>query len=159
MVILDLTLDDIPFLQQMLYAAVTWRPDQAYFPLEVAMEHPELVRYHAGWPRPGDAGLVAWDGDRPVGAVWWRLFTADDHGYGYVDDETPELAIAVVADRRGSGVGRALMEAAHARARSLGLRRISLSVNADNPAKKLYESLGYVDYEPGDGLERMVFEL
>ncbi len=155
----DLTVDDVPFLREMLYAAVTWRPGDTYLPFEMAIDHPELVRYHAGWGRTGDAGLVACEAERPVGAVWWRLFTADDHGYGYIDDDTPELAIAVVADRRGSGVGRALMTAAHERARALGLKRMALSVNEDNPAKRLYEALGYVDYEPGDGLERMVLEL
>jgi GNAT superfamily N-acetyltransferase len=155
----DLTAEDVPFLQEMLYAAVTWRPGENYYPLEMAIEHPELIRYHSGWGRPGDVGLVAWERDRRVGAVWWRLFTADDHGQGYIDDQTPELAIAVIADRRSSGVGRALMEAAHDRGRSLGLRRISLSADGDNPARALYASLGYVEYEPDDANERMVLDL
>ena len=107
----------------------------------------------------GDAGFVAEEDGRPVGAVWWRFFTDDEHGEGYIDADTPELAIAVVDGYRGRGIGRTLMEAMHEHGRQLGLRRVSLSVDPDNPAKRLYVSLGYVEYEPGDENDRMILEL
>jgi ribosomal protein S18 acetylase RimI-like enzyme len=45
---------------------------------------------------------------------------------------------------RGGGVGRALAQAAIARARERGCRRIELDVNEDNPAAlALYEGLGF----------------
>jgi GNAT superfamily N-acetyltransferase len=55
--------------------------------------------------------------------------------------------------------GRALMEPMHERARSDGLRRVSLSVDAVNPAKRLYEALGYRDLVERDGDDRMIVEL
>jgi GNAT superfamily N-acetyltransferase len=155
----ELGSDDLPFLREMLYAALAWQPDRDLPPFEAVIDHPLLAIFHAGWGREGDAGLVAAEEGRPVGAVWWRFFTAAEHGEGFVDESTPELAIAVVDGQRGRGVGRALMLAMHYLGRSRGIRRVSLSVDAENPAKRLYATLGYVDYEPGDDLGRMVFDL
>ncbi len=155
----ELTSDDLPFLREMLYAALAWRPSPELPPFELVIDHPQLAIFHAGWGREGDAGLVAEEEDRRIGAVWWRFFTDAEHGEGFVDEFTPELAIAVVDGHRGRGVGRALMLAMHDLGRRRGIRRVSLSVDAENPAKRLYAALGYVDHEPGDDLGRMVLEL
>ncbi|MBM2823513.1 MAG: Histone acetyltransferase and related acetyltransferase [Thermoleophilia bacterium] len=159
MVIRDLASGETAFLQAMLYAALAWRPGVELPPREWVLEHPQVVVFHKDWGRDGDIALVAEESGRPIGAVWYRFFTEAEHGEGYVDDETPELAIAVVEGSRGRGVGRILMQQIHDRARRDGLECISLSVNTDNPAKRLYAALGYVDYEPGDGLGRMILHL
>jgi GNAT superfamily N-acetyltransferase len=155
----DLREDETPFLEEMLYAALAWRTDVELLPAEWVLAHPQVVVFHVGWGRDGDVGLVAEEGGTPLGLAWYRFFTDAEHGEGFVDEETPEVAVAVVDGHRGLGIGRALMEAIHARAREHGVTRISLSVDADNPARRLYLRLGYVDVEPGDEDGRMILEL
>ncbi len=87
----------------------------------------------------GDGGVVAEEEGRVVGVVWWRLFTAEVPGYGFVDARTPELGIAVWPGERGRGIGRVLLRAACAEH-----PRLSLSVEDGNPARALYESEGFV---------------
>ena len=159
MEIRELTTEDAAFLGEMLYAALDWRADGELPPPEWVLAHEQVAMYHVEWGRAGDAGYVGEEAGRPVGAVWYRFFTESEHGEGYVDDQTPELAVAVVDDCRGRGVGGRLLEAMHERARRDGIARVSLSVDSENPARRLYARLGYVDFEPGDGNDRMVLDL
>jgi ribosomal protein S18 acetylase RimI-like enzyme len=60
--------------------------------------------------------------------------------------------IYVAPEARGSGVGRALVEAAFERARERGCLRIELDVNEANPAAvALYESLGFENFSDPPG--------
>jgi GNAT superfamily N-acetyltransferase len=153
----DLRADETPFLCDMLCTALAWRPGVELPPRKWVLAHPQVAPFHEEWGRDGDTALVAESDGLPIGLVWYRFFTPGRHGEGYVDEHTPELAVAVVDGNRGQGVGRALMEAIHTRAREQGVSRIALSVDAGNPAKRLYERLGYVELRPDE--ERMVLEL
>ena len=100
-----------------------------------------VYRYVSNWGRRGDAGVLALEGPHAYGAAWYRLFTADEPGFGFVDEATPELTIAVVPSRRGKGAGAELLQALLARAREDGYAAVSLSAAKGQTA--FYERYGF----------------
>ena len=110
---------------------------------DTVRNNPELMRYVDSWGRSSDVGIIAEIDSKPVGAAWLRLWTKGDRGYGYLDDETPELAIAVVPESRGKGIGTSLLEQLLTVACS-EFPSVSLSIRADNLALRLYERFGFV---------------
>lgn len=133
---------DAGFIGDMLVEAVNWAQER-HRSRDQIMSAPETARYVAGWPRPGDLGVIADAGGRPVGAAWLRFFAAGAPGYGFVGAGVPELSIGVAAAWRGRGVGRALLRALASQARATGIGRISLSVGRANYAHGLYLKEGY----------------
>jgi len=140
---------DVRFLREIFTQWHYWRE-------RVPGEEPgPVARYVKGWGRPGDTALIAVEDAFPVGAAWYRLFRRDQPGYGFVDEETPELALAVVPSRRRRGLGDALVRALCDRARSEGYAALSLSVERDNVALvSFYEKHGFerVVEDGGDGV-------
>jgi len=124
---------DVRFLRDMLRHAYHWRVDED-------AERP-VYRYVQNWGRPGDAGVIAMEGPHAYGAAWYRLFDAKEPGFGFVDEQTPELTIAVVPSRRGKGAGKELLEALLERARSDGYAAVSLST--DPRQRSFYERFGF----------------
>ena len=147
---------DPAFLAEMLYEAVNWHDDGAEErpPLDEILARPENARYVEHWGRSGDVVFFALDRrDEPVAAAWYRRFTADAPGYGYVADDIPEISIAVYPEFRGQKVGSLLMGALTARAERDHERALSLSVHHDNPARRLYVRYGFeVHAQNGDTL-------
>jgi ribosomal protein S18 acetylase RimI-like enzyme len=145
---------DVPFLRDMLRHAYYWRAT-----IVPASGEPPVQRYVERWGRPGDTALVAIQDFQRVGAAWYRLFKQDDPGYGFIDEETPELSIAIVPSKRGSGLGSELLDALLKRARKDGYASISLSVEKDNPAVGLYERHGFRRIREDDGAYTMRADL
>jgi GNAT superfamily N-acetyltransferase len=141
---------DVRFLRDMLHHAYYWRE---------RVPGSLVSRYVRGWGRPGDTAVIALEGGFPVGAAWFRVFTADEPGYGFVDEQTPELAIAVVPSQRGKGVGEQLLLALIDRAREAGYTSLSLSVEPGNPARNLYERHGFEIVDEGAEAWTMVAPL
>jgi ribosomal protein S18 acetylase RimI-like enzyme len=132
---------DEPFLLTMLLYAAHADKEPGAHPAQL-LTNPALARYVVGFGRAGDLGVIAEGARGPLGAAWVRLLAGDDRGYGWVDDDTPELAIAVAPEVAGHGLGTRLMQdlLGHARGRYPAM---SLSVRRDNPARRLYLRLGF----------------
>lgn len=143
----------------MLVAAAFWRPDEPSGSVTEALRQPQLAHYVADWPRVGDLGVIALNEQQPVGAAWVRLLPESDPGYGFVDAATPELSMGVVRAWRGHGVGSRLLDALIAAAREQGLASLSLSVEPDNHARRLYERVGFQQVDEVSGSLTMFLRL
>jgi ribosomal protein S18 acetylase RimI-like enzyme len=137
------TIKDLPFLRQMLFEAFFWSPDYLRPPLSEFVNEPEIKNLLGNWGRNGDTAVIAQAGEVSVGAAWYRFWSADHHSYGYIDEETPELGMAVSAGFRSKGIGRKLLIAILEMACDQGIRSMSLSVDPHNFALHLYESEGF----------------
>lgn len=152
---------DAPFLREMLYEAATWAPGSRQPALDEALAHPDLAKLIDGFgARRGDAGLVLEDErEGHLGAAWFRLWTAQSHSYGFVDEDTPELVIATLPSRRGQGVGGLLLRGLVQEAGRRGFARISLSVAHGNRARHLYERTGFREVADDGGAATLLLEL
>ena len=134
---------DVEFLKKMLYEAARWNPDWPREPIEEVLAEPVVARYHEGWGRPGDGGVIAELDAEPAGAAWYRLFTSAEPGYGFVDEKVPELSIAVVPLHRRKGIGHTLLRACMVQAREEGFQALSLSVAVHNRSRMMYQRAGF----------------
>lgn len=139
LVIRPLRAEERGLLKDFLYEAI-FVPPGVQPPARSIVELPELRIYTEDFgSRRGDHCLVADPGEGPVAAVWTRLM----RDYGYVDDETPSLSISVLAEWRGQGIGTRLLEAIFALLKKENYKRVSLSVQKENRALRLYLRLGF----------------
>jgi ribosomal protein S18 acetylase RimI-like enzyme len=127
----------------------------AYEPeAEAAKAVPSVAKYLVAWQRPGDFGFIAEQNGEIIGAAWARRFFNEELNFPYGNEETPKVSIGVRPSARGRGVGEKLMRALIGEAvrRGLGL---CLSVRSENPARRLYERLGFRDI-PGSAVTNRV---
>jgi RimJ/RimL family protein N-acetyltransferase len=150
---------DLPFLREMLFEAAFWREGAPRPDLEAGLARPDLAKLLAGWGRAGDAAVIAESSaGEPVGAAWYRFWSSESHSYGFVAADVPELGLAVRADCRRRGLGERLLRALLEQAGRAGVARISLSVERENPARRLYQRVGFRDVEPVGGAWTMLAE-
>lgn len=153
--------EDLGFMRHMLYEAACWRPGSSRPPQDAVLSDNETAHYVDAWGRPGDTAILALDptDERKIGAAWYRLMPLEDPGYGFVDAATPEVSVGVVPGRRGLGVGGTLLKALIRAARSQGFKALSLSVETDNPALRIYERHGFVKLFDAGGAWTMKADL
>jgi len=123
-----------------------WDPPPAPLRPREVLSNPAVSIYAEDWGREGDVGVVGEVDGKPIGACWMRVIPGGA-GLGHVDDDTPQLGIALEPEHRGKGLGRRLMLAALEAARAHGYRQVSLTVHPQNPAQFLYESCGFENRE------------
>ena len=142
-------------LEEFLYNAIFLSPGTKLPPKEIIFE-PNIFIYIKDFGGKDDTCVVAEQNGKIVGAAWARIIGA----YGHVDNETPELAVSILPEFRGGGVGSNLMEKLFELLRSKGYKETSLSVQKENPAVRFYLRLGYkIINEKSSGDYIMIKEL
>jgi len=145
---------EYPLLKDFLYHAI-FLPLGVEPPPRDAIFQPEIFIYIKDFGDKDDCGVVAERDWKIVGAAWARIIPA----YGHIDDKTPELAISVLPDYRGHGIGSALMKGLFELLRKRGYKRTSLAVQQKNDAVRFYKRLGYKIISENDEEYIMVKEL
>ena len=126
-------------LREFLYQAI-YLPEGMEPPPRSVVDLPELQVYIADFgTRPGDHCIVAEAAGKVVGAAWCRIM-AD---YGHIDNDTPSLAISLLPEYRGLGIGTRLLNDLLLLLQEHGYLRASLSVQKENPALRLYQRTGF----------------
>ena len=132
--------DEVPLLSDFIYEAI-YTPEGYTRPSKDIVNTPEFQEYVRDFgKRQDDIGLAAVMDGRVVGAIWARIM----HDYGHINDSIPSLALALIPGVRGHGVGTALMKSMLAELKARGYKAVSLSVQKSNPAKHLYDRVGFV---------------
>ena len=145
---------DVPFLRSLL--AHAYQEHVRAAEAEDEDEDVSTARYVDGWGRDGDTAVVAMKDGHSIGAGWYRLFSGEAQGFGYLDDETPEVTVVVVPTRQGEGVGGEILKALLERAALDGYARLSASVEPGSPDAELYRSAGFATHGREDLLVRSV---
>lgn len=144
--------NDFQFIRDMFYESLFVPEGQQPFDRNI-LDNPELRKYLENFGQPADYGFVAIEDDRCIGAIWSRFFSPEDPGYGFVNAEFPEFGIAILSKYRNQGVGGRLIQKLIGHLKSKSINGVSLSVDARNPALRLYQRMGFTEFQKdGDSI-------
>jgi ribosomal protein S18 acetylase RimI-like enzyme len=131
------TKDDENIIKELFYYSI-YVPENAPPVSMSIVDLPELQKYYKDWGNTDDIAYLIENNSEIIAGIWLRLFDITNKGYGFVDDETPELAIAVKNKYRSNGLGTKLMSLLLNDPKVLEYNSISLSVDKSNRAVNLY---------------------
>ena len=131
--------DEVPVLDDFLYEAI-FVPQGVAPPPRSIIENDDLQVYVRDFGESlHDHCLVAEFDGKIVGAVWSRIM--DD--YGHIDNHTPSLAMSLFKEYRGQGIGTRLLRQMLDLLRQEGYGQVSLSVQKENYALRMYLRAGF----------------
>ncbi|NQU87248.1 MAG: GNAT family N-acetyltransferase [Mariniphaga sp.] len=133
---------DLPFLRDMLYEAIFVAEGEDPYPRKI-LDLPAISKYIDNWKKEGDIGILAYLNNIAIGAIWGRIFSNENKGYGFVAENIPEMSMAIKSEYRNQGIGTELLVNFFKIAKHAGYNAISLSVDQKNPAVRLYKKMGF----------------
>ena len=138
----ELKNDEISHLDNFLYDAI-FIPEGQKKPDKEIIKLPELSGYIKDFGKDTDHCLVAELNGELIGAIWIRIFSEDEKGFGFIDSKTPELSMSVVENYRKKGIGTKMLKALLNKFTLLEYDQASLSVDKQNFAMRLYQNFGF----------------
>ena len=135
--------EEFPLMEDIMYEAV-YQPDPSNpYPKDI-IYLPQVRIYWDNWgAEKDDHCLLALVDNKIAGAVWVRTFQGEFRGYGYIEEQTSELAIALFEEYRNKGLGTKLMNRMIELLQAKDYPQVSLSITKGNHAVRLYERLGF----------------
>ena len=131
--------DEAKVLDEFIYQAI-FIPEGVEAPSRDIINQPDLQVYVKDFgTEKGDHCLVAEIDGKIVGAAWSRIM----NDYGHIDDDTPSLAISLLPEYRGNGIGTKLMTGLLEVLKKNGYKRTSLAVQKANYAVRMYKAVGF----------------
>lgn len=137
-IIRELKPSEYSLLENFLYEAI-FQPDINNLAPRSIIKKPELQVYIKDFGQKDDYCLCTEVNGTIIGAVWIRNI----NGYGNIDDTTPEFAISLYREYRGHGIGTAMMKEMLNYLKQQNYRKVSLAVQKNNYATKMYLNLGF----------------
>ncbi len=132
--------EEYHLLDNFLYEAI-YIPDGVAPPPKTVIHLPELQEYVVDFgKKQHDKAFVAEVEGNVIGVVWVRVM----NDYGHIDNNTPSLAMSVHKNYRNLGIGTDLLNQFLTTLKADGYSKISLSVQKENYAVKLYTKVGFM---------------
>lgn len=154
-IIREIKKEEYVLLEHFLYEAI-FIPVGVEPPPKIIINMPELQEYIADFGSlKDDKAIVAEVEGKIIGSVWVRIM----NDYGHIDDDTPSLAMSLYKEYRGLGIGTALLKEILLNLKLAGYTKVSLSVQKDNYAVKLYKKVGFTVYDENEEEYIMVTKL
>lgn len=154
----DIKSDEISHLDDFLYDAI-FVPEGLEKPDKEIIKLPGLSRYIKDFGKDTDLCLVAELNGDLIGAIWTRIFTEIEKGYGFVDTKTPELSMSIIENYRNKGIGTKLLTAIINKLTQLNYNHVSLSADKLNYAFRLYNRFGFETVESDEKSATMIKRL
>ena len=147
--------DEMTILDDFLYEAI-FVPQGVDPPPHSIIENNDLQVYVRDFGEsPHDHCLVAECDGKIVGAVWSRMM----NDYGHIANQTPSLAISLFNEYRSQGIGTRLLCQMLDLLRQKGYGQVSLSVQKENYALRMYKKAGFEVVADRDGEVLMAVHL
>lgn len=142
-IIREILPSEVYILEDIMYETI-YHPDKNNPYPKSVIYLPQVRIYWDNWGKAkDDSCLVSISNNKIIGAVWIRTFSGEIKGFGYIDKQTPEIAVALFDEYRNKGIGTQLMKRMIELANRKGFTQISLSITKGNPAINLYLRLDF----------------